>query len=627
VTAQPRNFLLNIILRFSVGALFAVACCPERAAAQGIEYVKANYTKSEFRIPMRDGKHLFTAVYAPKDQSQQYPLLLQRTPYGIVPYGTDQYPADLGPSAAFGKSGYIFVYQDVRGRSQSEGKFIDVRPYKPVKNGPKDFDESTDTWDTIEWLLQHVANHNGKVGIWGGSYLGFYTNMAAINPHPALKAFSPQAPVVDWFLGDDWHHNGALWLTHLFNFMVAFDHPHSFALDQQTTNDYQFFLNLGPIRNVNTKYFKNEVPFWNDVMRHGVYDAFWQARNVQPHLKNIRPAAMTVGGWFDAEDLSGTLKTYRSIEASNSGNQNMLVLGPWIHCAWRNADSLSIGAIPLNSKTGEFFRENMEFPFFEFQLKGKGALLRPKAWVFEMGTNQWRQFDAWPPRECQPKSLFLHENGRLSMAPPDNASGKAAYDEYVSDPEKPVPFSDKNAFGMTPEYMVEDQRFVARRPDVVVYKADVLKKDFTIAGPIEVELQVSTSGTDSDWIVKVIDVYPDDSPDPNPNPTGARMGGYQQLVRGEVMRGKFRNSFEKPEAFTPNQPTSIKFALLDICHTFRKGHRLMVQVQSTWFPLVDRNPQTFVNIYSAKPSDFQKATQRIYHSRDLPSRLNVLVLP
>jgi uncharacterized protein len=615
-------------------ALTAAVCLPANVLAQGVEYVKANYTKYEYRIPMRDGKRLFTAVYCPKDQSQRYPIMLYRTPYNVRPYGADQYPADLGPSAFFGTSGYIFAYQDVRGRWMSEGEFVDARPYKPVKSGPQDFDESTDAWDTVEWLIQHVANHNGRVGMAGVSYPGFYTDMAAIDAHPAIKAVSPQAPIGDWFIGDDWHHNGVLMLPHVFNFMAGFGHPRPqptkkppLPFDHETPDGYQFFLNLGPLSNVNAKYYKGDVPFWNEVVRHPNYDQFWKDMDVRPHLKNVRPAVMTVGGWFDAEDLFGALQTYQSIEKQSPGADNTLVMGPWAHSDWHRIDGQSFGPVPFNSKTAEFFREKIELPFFEYHLKGKGELKQPEAWMFETGTNQWREFDAWPPRQGRPKSLYFREGGRLAADPPGEARGEAAYDEYVSDPAKPVPFIDKIGIGMTREYMLEDQRFAARRPDVLVYQTDPLEEDLRIAGPITAELQVSTSGTDSDWVVKVIDVYPDDYPDPNPNPMGVRMGGYQQLVRGEPMRGKFRNSFEKPEPFVPNQPAAVKFTLPDVCHTFRTGHRLMVQVQSSWFPLADRNPQTFVDIYAAKESDFRKATQRVYHTRELASRVNVLVMP
>jgi putative CocE/NonD family hydrolase len=607
---------------------------PGRVVAQGLEYVKEHYTKYEYRIAMRDGKRLFTAVYVPKDQSQQWPILLTRTPYSVKPYGVDQYKPDLGPSALFGKQGYVFAYQDVRGRWMSEGEFADARPHKPAKRGTQDIDESSDAFDTIEWLVKHVPNHNGKVGMWGISYPGFYTSAGMIDAHPALKAASPQAPIADWFIGDDWHHNGALMLPHVFNFMAVFGRPrpqpikkYTFTFDHDTPDGYQFFLDLGPLSNANAKYFKDDVAFWNEVMRHGTYDEFWKARDVRPHLRAIRPAVMTVGGWFDAEDLFGALETYKHVGANNPGTRNILVMGPWVHGGWSRGDGDSLGPVSFNGKTAAFFRETIELPFFEFYLKGKGEMKHPRAWIFQTGANQWRQFDSWPPRQTQPKSLYLRAGGRLAFEFDAEAVGETACDEYPSDPARPVPFLSKIAVGMSPEYMVDDQRHAARRPDVLVYQTDTLEEDLTIAGPIQVELHVATSGSDSDWIVKLIDVYPTDYPDPSPNPTGVCMGGYQQLVRGEVMRGKFRNSFEKPEPFTPNRPAVVKFTLPDICHAFRTGHRLMVQVQSTWFPLVDRNPQTFVDIYTAKESDFRKATQRVYRGRDMASRLTAPVLP
>jgi hypothetical protein len=606
---------------------------PDRALGQGLEYVKAHYTKYEYRIPMRDGKRLFTAVYAPKDESQRYPVLLTRTPYSVQPYGVDQYRGDLGPSPLFGKAGYIFAYQDVRGRWMSEGEFVNMRPHQTVKSGPTGIDETSDTWDTIQWLTQHLANHNGKVGMCGISYPGYYASAGMIDAHPALKAVSPQAPIADWFIGDDWHHNGALMLAHVFNFMSVFGHPRpqpikksSVTFDHETPDGYQFFLAMGPLVNANAKFLKNDVPFWNEVMRHGNYDDFWKARNLRPHLRDIRPAMMTVGGWFDAENLFGALQTYKQVKAQSPATNALLVMGPWVHGGWARGDGDLLGPVSFNSKTAVFFRENIELPFFEFNLKGKPAFAHPAAWVFQTGTNQWRSFSAWPPKETRPKSLYLRAEGRLTFDPPP--SGKSPeFDEYVSDPAKPVPFHDQIDVKMAPDYMVEDQRFAARRPDVLVYQTGALEDDFAIAGPIQVELRVSTSGTDSDWMVKLIDVYPDDHPDPNPNPAGVHLGGYQQLVRGDVMRGKFRNSFEKPEPFSPNQPTVVRFAMQDVCHTFRTGHRLMVQVQSTWFPLVDRNPQTFVDIYTAKEADFQKATQRVYRSGAPGSRLTVGVLP
>jgi len=613
-------------------ALLLALSLASAAVAQGLEHIKASYTKYEYRIPMRDGKRLFTAVYAPKDELQSYPILLSRTPYSVGPYGADQYKNDLGPSPAFGKEGYIFVYQDVRGRWMSEGEFVDMRPHLAQKNGAADIDESSDTWDTIEWLTKHVKNHNGKVGIWGISYPGFYTAAGMIEAHPALAAASPQAPVTDWFVGDDWHHNGALFLTHMFNFLSFNGQPRpeptkkfSSRFDHETPDGYDFFLRMGPLANANATYFKDQVAFWSEAMKHGAYDDFWKARNLRQHLKQIRPAVMTVGGWFDAENLFGALETYKHVEANSPEAVNTLVMGPWRHGGWSGGDGASLGDVNFNSKTSVFYREQIELPFFEFHLKGKGESKRPEAWMFETGTNQWRRHDHWPPAATTALSLYLRAAGALSFDPPQDSGG--AHDEYVSDPDRPVPYIDGIGVVMAAEYMVADQRFAARRPDVLVYQTEALDNDVTLAGPLTADLHVSTTGTDSDWIVKLIDVYPSDYPDPNPNPTKVRMGGYQQLVRGDVMRGKFRNSLERPEPFAPGEPTHVEFAMPDVYHTFRPGHRIMVQIQSTWFPLVDRNPQSLCDIYQAKASDFKRATQQVYRSRELPSRLTVLVVP
>jgi hypothetical protein len=612
--------------------IVATALTARRAGGQGADDVKARYTKFEYLIPMRDGRRLFTCVYLPKDDGQTWPILMTRTPYTCRPYGADQYKSDLGPSPLFGKAGYIFVYQDVRGRWMSEGEFMDVRPHNPNKKSPQDIDESSDAYDTVDWLLKHVPNHNGKVGVWGISYPGFYTAAAMVDAHPAVKAVSPQAPVIDWFIGDDWHHNGALQLMHAFNFMANFGKPRpeptkksNPPFDHETPDGYRFFLEMGPLSNANAKYFKDGVGFWNQVMRHGTYDDFWKARNLRPHMKAIRPAVLTVGGWFDAENLFGALETYKAVQAGGPLSGNTLVMGPWVHGGWggvREGDSL--GPVRFNAKTSAYFREQIELPFFEFHLKGKGAFKPPAAWVFETGTNRWRRFDAWPPRNAVAAPLYFRAGGRLSREPPADEQG---VDEYLSDPARPVPYFDKIGIGMAVEYMTADQRFAARRPDVLVYQTEVLTQDVTAAGPLTAELFVSTTGTDADWVVKLIDVYPDEFPDPNPNPSGVRMGGYQQLVRGDVMRGKFRRSYESPEPFTPGKPEPVKFTIPDTLHTFRSGHRIMVQVQSTWFPLIDRNPQTFTDIYTAKESDFRKATQAVYRSRSMPSRLTVSTLP
>ena len=602
-------------------------------SAQGLEWVKANYTKHEYTIPMRDGVRLFTAVYAPKDREQNHPIMLIRTPYSIAPYGGDQYRHSLGPSELFAKEKYIFAYQDVRGRWMSEGTYEHVRPYKAVKSGPRDIDETTDTYDTIDWLLKNVPGNTGRVGIWGISYPGFYAGMGLPDAHPALKAVSPQAPVADWFEADDWHHNGAFLLAHAFRWFVnagyVFTEPTTRApkseFDYGTEDGYEFFLRAGPLRSLSDKHFKHEIPFWDDLMKHGTRDEFWKARNLRAVLKNVRPAVMTVGGWFDAENLFGALEVYRSIEAQNPSAYNILVMGPWIHGGWAGNDGDRLGDVRFDDKTSEFYRANIELAFFNHFLKDKGENDLPEAYVFETGTNQWRKFDVWPPRETQSKSLYLQAGGTLSFDPPAT-NGAADYDEYVSDPRKPVPFVPYIAPTMPVEYMVDDQRMAGRRPDVLVYQSDVLEEDVTLAGPLTPSLQASTTGTDCDWIVKLIDVYPDRYPDKE-GKTDNTLGGMQQLVRGEILRGKFRHSLEKPEPFEPGKPTKVEFKVSDIFHTFRRGHRIMVQIESTWFPFADINPGKFMDIYQATEADFQKTTQRVYHSKSLPSAVQVGVLP
>ena len=620
---------------------------PRTGSAQGLDYVKEHYTKYEYRIPMRDGVRLFTAVYVPKDASASHPIVMTRTPYSVAPYGIDRYRENLGPSPRFGRSGYIVAYQDVRGRYLSEGTFVDVRPQILEKKGPEEIDESSDTYDTIDWLVKNVPGNNGKVGIWGISYPGFYAAAGMIDAHPALKAASPQAPLVDWFLGDDIHHNGAFFLHQTFNFDADFGVPRpepsikkNPPFDHGTPDAYAFFLKMGPLPRADALYFKGQRAFWREEMDHGTYDDFWKKRALWPHLKGIRPAVQTVGGWFDAEDLYGPLKTFRTIEADGAKSQNTLVMGPWVHGGWSGGDGDALGAVRFASKTGDFFRENIQFPFFEHYLKDApttktgdpfdsakaGAWKPPKAWIFETGRNEWHEYDAWPPRAAKPKSLYLRAGGKLAFEPPAKTEAEE-YDEFPSDPAKPVPYTETVSVDYPPAFMVEDQRFAARRPDVLVYQSEPMTGDLRLAGPIEAKLHVSTSGTDADWVVKLIDVYPDDHPDPSPNPSGIRTAGYQQLVRGDVMRGKFRSSFERPEPFKPGEPTLVPISIPDVHHTFRAGHRVMVQVQGSWFPLVDRNPQTFVDIYHAKESDFRKATQRVYRTSDRATRLEVQVLP
>ncbi|MBA3441340.1 MAG: CocE/NonD family hydrolase [Pyrinomonadaceae bacterium] len=591
--------------------------------------IAANYAKREEMIPMRDGVRLFTAIYTPKDSTQKYPVMLTRTPYSAAPYGAEKYRLSLGPSPAFAREGYIFVYQDVRGRFMSEGEFVHVRPHIARKTSPKEIDENTDTYDTIEWMLKNIPNHNGRVGMWGISYPGFYTSTGIIDSHRAIRAASPQAPVADWFIGDDWHHNGTLFLPHAFTWLARNGRPRAkpttqaaTIFDYPTPDGYRFFLDIGPLTNANAQYFKGEIPFWNDLMEHGTYDEFWRARNILPHLRNVKPAVMTVGGWFDSENLYGALKTYESIEAKNRGIYNVLVMGPWEHGHWASTDGDQLGDLHFGAKTAHFYREQIELPFFNYHLKDKGTLKLPEAYVFETGTNQWRTYDAYPPPTAVQRSLYFHANGKLSFDAPTSGT---AFDEYVSDPAKPVPHLSTISTGMKSGYMAEDQRFADRRPDVLVYQTDVLTEDVTIAGPITASLHVSTTGTDADFIIKLIDVFPPDMPDPEPNPTGVRMGGFQMLVRGEPMRAKFRNSFERPEPMKPGEVTKVEWTMPDACHTFKRGHRIMVHVQSTWFPLVDRNPQKFVDIYKATETDFQKATQRLYRSSEFNSLLKLNV--
>ena len=632
--SKERPDLLRVLTAITLSLLLGAG-----AFSQQVEYTRAHYTKYDYRIPMRDGVKLFTTVYMPKDTSQAYPILINRTPYSIAPYGIDNCRPVLGPSEIFDKEGFIFVYQDVRGRFLSEGEFIDIPYHKTAFSGPTDTDESTDTYDTIDWLVKHVPNNNGRVGIWGISYPGFFAAFGMIDAHPALKAASPQAPVGDVANGDDAFHNGAFFLAANFGFYTVFKprpggpaRPERFARFNYGTPDaYDFYLKMGPLSNSNDKYFKNENAYWNYNLDHPNYDEFWQVRSLVPHMKNIKPAVLFVGGWFDAEDLAGPLNLFTALEKNGPLGPTTDVMGPWLHGGWAHMDGDRLGNLSFESKTGEFYREKIELPFFVHHLKGKGDGLKPskegaipKAWVFATGTNEWRKFDAWPPRESREKTLYLCPGGRLSFEP--SADEGETFDEYISDPDKPVPVIGHIGEGMPGDYMTEDQRFASRRPDVLVYVTEPLDRDIVIAGPITPVLQVSTSGTDSDFVVNLVDVYPNDYPDPTPNPAKIRMGGYQQLVRGEPFRGKFRHSLEKPEPFVPNGTEKIEFVMPDAYHVFRPGHRIMVQIQSSWFPLTDRNPQKFMDIPRAKESDFIKATERVYRGGKDGSRIRLLVL-
>ena len=635
--------------RLFVFALLALLALPFSAAqaqqptglAPAEDYVRAHYTKYEFRIPMRDGKHLFTAVYVPKDaRGGPYPFLMDRTPYSVAPYGEDQYPKHLGPSDEFEKGGYIFVYQDVRGRWMSEGDFVEMRPHIDDKKSPQDVDDASDTYDTIEFLLKHVANNNDKVGIWGISYPGFYTSASIIDSHPALAAASPQAPMTDLFLGDDSYHGGAFMLSAGFGFYAPFFHPQTnpqapgptTPFNFGTPDSYKFYLQAGNIANLDKLYLKGSNWLFNDQFKHDTYDDYWQSRDLSRHMKNVHCAVLVVGGWYDAEDLSGPYRTFYAIDKFNPVTPTTLVEGPWVHGGWARGDGSHLGDVQFNAKTSDYFRTNIQFPFFEHYLKGKGAA-QPKAVVFETGTDVWRNFDTWPPKAAAPKTLYFHSGGKLSFDPPGEAKG---VDEYVSDPNHPVPFVGYTTDTVPQRYMVDAQRFATYRPDVLAYQTDPLEEDLTIAGPISPKLKIASSGADSDFVVKLIDVYPENFPGPDDSLTGSKrildappllMGGYQELLRGEPFRAKFRNSWEKPEPLTPGKQADIDFTMPDLFHTFRRGHRIMIQVQSSWFPLVDRNPQTFTDIPYAKPEDFQKATEQIFRQKDAASGVEVLVLP
>ena len=657
----------NRFFNLSITVLFVV-WCGFASYAQGpggqltaqqrelADYIKANYTKREVMIPMRDGVKLFACIYEPKDTSQKYPIMFDRTPYNVGPYGADRYKTSLGPDELFPREGYIFVYQDVRGRYMSEGEYEDVRPYIPNKKGTQ-IDETSDTYDTVDWLIKNVANNNGRVGVYGISYPGFYTSMAGIDGHPAVKAISPQAPVSDWFHGDDNHHNGALFLAQNFSFFTGFGQPRPTPTSNNdyvkrfvfgTQDGYKFYLQMSGLKNSGDLFQQKlgmRLKFWDQMMQHPNYDQFWKDRNIFPNLKNIHAAVMTVGGWYDNEDLFGALGTYQSIERQNPGIFNVLVMGPWFHGGWARSDGEWLGTAYFGMKTGEYYRAHFELPFFNHFLKDKGDISEIKEVnVFDTGANQWRDVPNWSPTVSTDTSLYLMDNGQLRFG--DGVTGKRPpggqklFDEYVSDPMNPVPYTQKITLNYPRDFMTEDQRFVAGRPDVLVYQTEPLTEDITVAGSIKPELFISSSGTDSDFIVKLIDVFPDDYQFPEtgkrlPNGQPERVkppdtsagcvfapGGYQMLLRGEPFPARFRNSFEKPVPLAPNVPTKISFVMPGVVHTFKKGHRIMVQIQSTWFPLVSRNPQKFVPNYKlGTDADFQKATERVYHSKANPSRI------
>lgn len=595
------------------------------------KYVREHFDKVEVYIPMRDGAKLFTAIYTPKDKSKSYPILLNRTPYTVAPYGEDKYKSSLGNFKDMTKEGYIFVYQDVRGKWMSEGVFENIRPINSTSNR-KSIDESTDTYDTIDWLVKNVQNNNKKVGMYGISYPGFYATVGLVGSHPALKAVSPQAPVTDWFIGDDFRHGGALFLMDAFRFMYTFDAPRPLPIDNtngpkgfkmEGKDYYRFFLDNKTVGDLKKSYLGHTVKFWNDLEKHQTLDTFWNARTITKHLNQVKPAVMVVGGTFDAEDTYGAFETYRKIEKQNKNNNAILVVGPWYHGGWVRGDGDYFGDIQFGEKTSVFYREQFEKPFFDYYLKEEGQFKPAEANVYITGSNKWGAFDQWPPKESKQVTYYFGSDQSLSLEKP---KGKSGFVEYQSDLNNPVPFQEGVITDRTREYMIADQRFVENRPDVIVFETEPLKEDLTLTGPIIANLKVSMTGTDADFIVKVIDVYPDTSSVLAANGSKAVMQGYQMLVRGEVLRGRFRNSFSAPEAFVPNQITEVAVTLPDVAHTFKKGHRLMVQVQHSWFPLVELNPNQYMDIFKTKPSDFQKNTHRIYFDDKNSSELKIQVL-
>ena len=588
-------------------------------------WVRENYYKIERMVPMRDGTKLFTAFYIPKDSSEKHPILFNRTPYSCSPYGEDKFSGRLLFTywVNYLKEGYIIAIQDVRGKWMSEGEFMDIRPFNPAKKGTET-DEASDTYDAIDWMINNIPSNNKRVGVFGISYPGFYSTMAALSGHPALKAVSPQAPVTEWFMGDDFHHNGAFFLMDGFSFYSGFGKPRPKPTTQgspgyqfKTQDNYDFYLKTGALKNF-AKIMGDSIAFWKDLYAHPNYDDWWKARNPMNFVTNVKPAMLIVGGLFDAEDCYGAWNLYKAIEAKSKFTENKLVMGPWSHGGWGGrADGSYLGNVRFGSKTSEYYQRNIEIPFFNFYLKLRGTVHDiAEATIFFTGENEWRNMKQWPPKEITSMDINLVPGENLALEIVHRKFGK--YSEYTSDPAHPVPYTEDVHLGRTAEYMTDDQRFASRRTDVLTFSTDVLSEDITVAGPVIADLMTSISTTDADFVVKIIDVFPDTFRYENnylsarPGTQAYPMGGYQMLVRGEIMRGRYRNSFEKPEAFKPNERTNVKFTLPDIAHTFKKGHKLMIQVQSSWFPLADRNPQKFVNIYTCDDSDFQKATIRIY---------------
>ena len=610
---------LMLLLCFLSSSFYTIA--QENKVAPRAEYIRANYQKFEYKIPMRDGVKLFTSVYIPNKTNESFPILMSRTPYRVAPYGSDKYKTSLGPSESFEKEGFIFVFQDVRGKFMSEGEFVNMRPQDAYKRGKKATDDATDTYDTIEWLVENIDQNNGNVGMWGTSYPGYYTSVAAINSHPALKAISPQAPIADWFF-DDFHRNGAFVTPMAFLFFDTFDKQVDGLqttwpdkMKSVTPDGYEFFRNLGPLSNVNKNYFNGTRPFWNELIEHPNYDDYWQARNLLPHLTKVKPATLVVGGWYDTEDLYGPLSTYKTMSKNNKKDHIKMVIGPWSHGQWNRGKGDTLGEANFGFDTSKWFQKEVLLPFFNQHLKDQKTTDIATATMFETGSNRWRNFDTWPPKNTTTNELFFAENETLTAD--KNTNG---FSEYISDPNKPVPHSANISRGWDKPYMVEDQRFSARRPDVLVFETPAMTEDMTIAGALDLNLWFSTSQSSADIVVKLVDVFP--GIDTNTGKVDAKTGNRHELVRWGIIRGRFRDSMETPKPFVSNQPTPVSFELYDVLHTIKRGHKLQIQIQSSMFPFIDLNPQKYVdNIFEAKEEDFMKATHKIYHNAQQPSSI------
>ena len=630
-----RKLLFSLL--FSIGCFIVYG----QGTSQDSAWIRDNYYKIERMIPMRDGVKLFTSVYIPKDTTEQHPILLTRTPYSCAPYGTDKWK-DFNSRYIryYLREGYIVVTQDVRGRWMSEGQFVDVRPFIKDKKSNTDVDEASDTYDAIDWMVNNLPYNNGKVGVFGISYPGFYSTMAAASGHPALKAVSPQAPVTDWFMGDDFHHNGVFFQMDGWDFYSSFGKPRPYPTTVGPTSyvyhskdNYQWYLQTGALKNI-LKLAGDSIAFWKDLYQHPNLDEWWKARNARVSMYHVQPAMLVVGGLFDAEDCYGAWNLYKAIRSQSPSTNSHIVMGPWYHGEWASNDGTHLGNVQFGSNTSFWYQNTIEIPFFNYYLKGKGAAPNlAAATIFFSGENKWRTFSEWPAAEKKDVSFYLQPDGGLSR---DLPAVKNNFSEYISDPAHPVPYTEDVHFNRTREYMTDDQRFASRRTDVLTFQTPVLTEDLMLAGPVIADLKVSLSSTDADFVVKLIDVFPDDFSYGEESAQASRghdlpktypMGGYQMLVHGEVMRGRFRESFEKPVPFKPGKIETVRFAVPDVAHTFKKGHRVMVQVQSSWFPLADRNPQKFVNIYTCDDSDFIKETIHVYHDSEHASQVILPVLP